>query len=82
MPNCLNTVALYVKAILELPMTSLVEKFKCSGQPMTLPQSKDQEHCSNGENKEEVETTVTGSRCTRALQQRDIIGTVQWRVEE
>ena len=42
-PCCLSTVALYGKGILELPMTSLVEEFKCAktSLEMTLSQSKD-----------------------------------------
>ena len=42
-PRCLNTVALYGKGILELPITSLVEKFRCAktSLEMTLSQFED-----------------------------------------
>ena len=42
-PRCVSTVALYGKRMLDLPMTSLVEEFKCgeTSLEMTLSQSKD-----------------------------------------
>ena len=52
--------------LLELPMASLVEGFKCAktSLDMTLSQSKDPVHCSNGKNMEKMEFTRSGSTCT------------------
>ena len=81
-PHCLSTVALYGKGVLELPMTSLIEKFKCAKTTleMILSQSTDSAV------KNTAPTVKTGrrgnprevvQRAQGALQHRDIIGKSQ-----
>ena len=70
-PCCPNIVALYGKGILELPMTSLVDLFKCDQKRpawrLLYLSLSSQEHCSNSENMEEVEYTRRGSVYSRCI---------------
>lgn len=81
-PRCLTNISLYGKGVLELPITSLTEEYKCSKVrlQMTLKDSRDQT-ISNA-----VPLLVTGRKwtpsdavqqATSALKHSDIVGHVQ-----
>ncbi len=81
-PRCLTNISLYGKGVLELPITSLTEEYKCSKVrlQMTLKDSRDQT-ISNA-----VSLLLTGRKwtpsdavqqATSALRHSDIVGHVQ-----
>ncbi|XP_076879265.1 uncharacterized protein LOC143527830 [Brachyhypopomus gauderio] len=81
-PHCLSSVAWFGRGVLELPLTSLVEEFKCAkvGREMLLMGSKD------ALIKAAAPVTRTGRKWSsqeatqaakRALEHRDVVGQVQ-----
>ena len=81
-PRCLSNIALYGKGVLELPLTSLTEEYKCSKVrlQMTLKDSKDQTISKS------APPLLTGRKwtpsnavqqATSALRHQDIVGNIQ-----
>ena len=81
-PRCLSNICLYGKGVLELPLTSLTEEYKCSKVrlQMTLKDSKDQT-ISKAAPPLQTGRKWTSSKAvqqaTSALRHQDIVGNIQ-----